>query len=80
MTLDLSAIEARAQQATPGPWVMAASQADGDVRVCYMRDGEHCEWCLALMGERLNDGVEYCRKAAATVDMPDLFDLDESAA
>lgn len=58
--VDLQALKAKAQKATPGPWrrfpdVVELDQENHEARVCYSRDGETCEWCIALAGETLGE-------------------------
>ena len=53
--LDLDALESLLAQATPAPWthfpdVEPLDAANSEARVCYTRDGETCEWCIALAG------------------------------
>lgn len=52
--LDLDELERLAKAATPGQWQASGDDPDGvadDVRVCFVRDGVHCEWCIAIAGQ-----------------------------
>ncbi len=54
---DLDRWEAMANAATPGEWradIDPDMGREGDARVCYVRDGEACEWCVALAGETVD--------------------------
>lgn len=55
-------LRAKLEAATPGPWAHTRPTepdvGDEDVRVCYLRDGVHCEWCIALAGESVDGAGE----------------------
>ena len=57
----LELIKQMLQSATPGPWRYFDTDdgvPDYDVRVCYSRDGNTCEWCIALSGDTINGAGE----------------------
>jgi hypothetical protein len=49
---ELKRLRKLAEAATPGPWDASIDlERPDDVRVCYVRDGKHCDWCVSLSGE-----------------------------
>jgi hypothetical protein len=59
-------LAAKARAATPGPWRhWTDPECPDDVRVCYARDGERCDWCVALAGDTDDDTRQWTPETLA---------------